>query len=516
MSESRVRAVLYLRVSQDREMDGLAIDRHREACLKIADERGWKIIEEYVDQSISATDKSKIRPGYDRMVADYAAGKIDAILCWDLDRLTRQPRELEDWVDAAKDRGLKLVTANGEADLTTDGGRMYARVKAAVAAGEVERKAERQSLAHQQRARQGRAPKGQRPVGYATNGDVVEHEAAAVKEMFRLFAVEDGTTIAAIARALSGIEGPEVPASLPRLTRHSRTVMIERNERRVAEGLAPKPVPEDGRWHSSSVLDILRNPRYAGYSVYTNRMDRTQNKRRTWYNQIVEDDDGEPIRGQWEPIVDELTWWRVQERLNEPSRITNRTGSTARKHLGAGLYLCGLCERPVRTGSARYRCAGCGINRTREHVDDWVLRIVRARLARPDLADTIPTGDEPRLQAIAAEIGARQAKIKRAQSDYDNEIIEGYDLKRVRERENTAIAALEAERRSLTATTDLGGVLDARDPVKAFEDADLMIKRRVIDFLCTVRLYPHPQGRKTFDPETVKVTPKASQTSATA
>ena len=93
----------------------------------------------YVDQSRSATDKTKKRPDYDRMVADYLTGSFDAIICWDLDRLTRQPRQLEEWIDAAEARGLRLVTANGEADLTTDGGRMYARVKAAVARGEVER-----------------------------------------------------------------------------------------------------------------------------------------------------------------------------------------------------------------------------------------------------------------------------------------------------------------------------------------------------------------------------------------
>lgn len=126
----------------------------------------------------------------------------------------------------------------------------------------------------------------------------------------------------------------------------------------------------------------------------------------------------------------------------------------------------------------------------------------------PDLADVIPTGDEPRLQAIRGQIGSHQARIKRAQHDYDKEIIEGYDLKRIRDRENIAIAALEAERRSLTATVDLGGALDAKDPVKAFDSEDLMVKRRVIDFLCTVRLYPHPRGKKTFDPETVVVTPK--------
>ncbi|WP_313278412.1 recombinase family protein [Timonella senegalensis] len=124
-------------------MDGLAIDRHRTQCEAIAQHKGWDVHETYVDQSISATDKAKKRPAYDRMVADYHAGSFDAIICWDLDRLTRQARQLEDWIDAAEERGLKLVTANGEADLSTDGGRMYARIKAAVARAEVERKGAR-------------------------------------------------------------------------------------------------------------------------------------------------------------------------------------------------------------------------------------------------------------------------------------------------------------------------------------------------------------------------------------
>lgn len=130
---SLVRAAIYLRISLDREMDGLAIDRQKEACLQIAAERGWAVARTYVDQSRSATDKTKRRHGYERMVADYKTGEFSVIICWDLDRLTRQPRQLEDWIDASETRGLRILTANGEADLATDGGRMYARIKAAVA-----------------------------------------------------------------------------------------------------------------------------------------------------------------------------------------------------------------------------------------------------------------------------------------------------------------------------------------------------------------------------------------------
>jgi hypothetical protein len=113
------KAAIYLRISLDREMDGLAIDRQREQCDALAKYRQWQVVETYVDQSKSATDRTKVRPAYDQMVADYKAGAFDAIICYDLDRLTRQPRQLEDWIDASELRGLALVTANGDADLST-------------------------------------------------------------------------------------------------------------------------------------------------------------------------------------------------------------------------------------------------------------------------------------------------------------------------------------------------------------------------------------------------------------
>ena len=76
-------------------MDGLAIERQREDCLQLAAREGWTVVEpHYVDQSISAYDMSKKRAAYDRMVEDYEAGLFSAIVCWDLDRLTRQPRQL--------------------------------------------------------------------------------------------------------------------------------------------------------------------------------------------------------------------------------------------------------------------------------------------------------------------------------------------------------------------------------------------------------------------------------------
>ena len=247
-------------------MDGLAIDRQREDCENLAQFRRWDVIETYVDQSKSATDRTTIRPDYDRMVADYLLGRFDAIICYDLDRLTRQPRQLEDWIDAAELRGLALVTANGDADLSTDGGRMYARIKAAVARAEMERKSARQSAAQRQRAMQGRAPKGMRPLGYAVDGEVIPHEAEAVRAIYDLFTrIEHPESLRSLARALSDSEKIDGLSPLPK---HTHTVSVERAAARERQGLEPRPIVEDGPWSPSTVLGILRNPRYAALSTY--------------------------------------------------------------------------------------------------------------------------------------------------------------------------------------------------------------------------------------------------------
>lgn len=349
----------------------VTIECQREDYEKLAAFCGWEVVETYVDQSISASDKTKKHPAYLRMVQDYEAGLLDAIVCYGLDRLTRQPRELEDWIDRAESRGLLLVTANGDADLGTDGGRMYARIKAAVARAEVERKGARQSRAHVQRARQGRPPKGVRPMGYTTAGELIPHEAEAVRAIYAAFL--RGDSLHGIARALSGSQIDGEGADVPRVPLHSRTIVLERNARRLTESKDPRSVPEDKPWSPSTVLGILRNPRYAGYSVYTSKDTRRQkaggeSRRKVLRDNLVKDENGELVLGQWEAIVSADQWWTVQNLLDDPARVTNRSGSTVRKHLGRGFTgaesvasQCGLVLAPHSRGgrscASVHRCS---------------------------------------------------------------------------------------------------------------------------------------------------------------
>lgn len=512
------RAAIYLRISLDREMDGLAIERQREDCERLAQREGWAVVETYIDQSISATDATKSRPDYDRMVADYEASAFDAIVCWDLDRLTRQPRQMEDWVDAARFRGLLLKSVSGDVDLTNENGLLIAGIKIQVARAEVIRKGKRQSKAQQQRARMGRAPKGMRPLGYAVNGDVIEHEADAVRAIYALFTKpERPESLRSLARALSGIE---VIQGMPVLPKHTHAVSLEREEARKARAeeehrpYEPRDPKPDGPWSPSTVLGILRNPRYAAMSTYTPKeYQKDGNRRRTWRAQILRDDAGEPIRGQWDPIVDDETWWNVQEILDDKKRVTNTSGSTKRKRLGSGLYRCGLtdpdtgqvCGKKVTGAPRGYTCPGHMV-RSGPAIDNFVTEVISARLAKKDAVKKIfAPEDTSQTKSIDASISDQRAKISRAQHDYDAEIIEGHDLKRVRGAAEARIQELEAQKMLQGRTGVLRPILGVEDPATAFRDASLELRRQVIDVMATVSLLPQPRGRKGFDPASVEI-----------
>ncbi|HEY4569857.1 MAG TPA: recombinase family protein [Kribbella sp.] len=93
-----MRAALYLRQSLDRDGHGFAVARQRQDCKRLADRRGWRVAEEFVDNDVSASS-GRVRPAYARMLGAIEAGKIDAVVVWAADRLHRRPVELEHFID---------------------------------------------------------------------------------------------------------------------------------------------------------------------------------------------------------------------------------------------------------------------------------------------------------------------------------------------------------------------------------------------------------------------------------
>ncbi len=74
--------------------------------MALAARRGWSVAETFVDNDVSASS-GRPRPQYERMMQALAARGLDALVVWDVDRLTRTPRELEDIVELAEKSGSR-------------------------------------------------------------------------------------------------------------------------------------------------------------------------------------------------------------------------------------------------------------------------------------------------------------------------------------------------------------------------------------------------------------------------
>src|SRR5829696_5986587 len=116
MATAPVRAGIYARISSDREGDGLGVARQIEDCERLAERKGWRVMEQYVDDDVSAWSGRR-RPQYLRSLDDLEAGAIDGLLVYDLDRLHRQPSELESFIDmCSRLRLTNVASVSGDID----------------------------------------------------------------------------------------------------------------------------------------------------------------------------------------------------------------------------------------------------------------------------------------------------------------------------------------------------------------------------------------------------------------
>src|SRR5579871_4761609 len=116
------RAAVYARISDDREGLALGVSRQVQDCRRLAEQRGWRVAEVYVDNDASAW-RGRSRPEYRRLLEDVKSGVVDAVVVWALDRLHRAPRELEEFFEVCDAAGVTaLASVSGDVDLGTHDG----------------------------------------------------------------------------------------------------------------------------------------------------------------------------------------------------------------------------------------------------------------------------------------------------------------------------------------------------------------------------------------------------------
>jgi DNA invertase Pin-like site-specific DNA recombinase len=111
-----MRVAIYARTSRAEKGDETSIPVQLADCRDRAATEGWDVVAESVDAGISGW-KRKTRPGYERLYADAEAGRIDAVLVRDYERLLRSDLEGARWLDLYDRQGFGRFVFADEADI---------------------------------------------------------------------------------------------------------------------------------------------------------------------------------------------------------------------------------------------------------------------------------------------------------------------------------------------------------------------------------------------------------------
>jgi hypothetical protein len=395
---------------------------------------------------------------------------------------------------------VTIVTLAGLLDLSTPAGRLVARLLGAVAKHEVELKSERQVMAAEQAAKRGEVRKATpRPFGWEDDRVTKRPAEAAAIEWAANYLIAKGN-VSGVGRewARRGLR----PAQLP-------------------FGPVTRSQAAMGGWNRASITTIMTNPRSAGYvtrlSVADRKALREAGKPRPLHAPIVLDEDGERIKGQWQPILDVETWEAVCRVLSDPARKPSRKGRSGVRSLLGGLALCSCgnvvaASHLARRGYSQYRCQpatrgdrpGPHAAQRMDPVDEYVSAVIIERLSRPDASDLI-TPRRPDLRPLRIEQGNREAALIRLGQDYDDGVITRDEWLARRAR---LTARLDEIKASLSAADDdsaLAAFADGKAD-QVWAGLDHVQRRAVINVLCKITVHPAGRGSRVFSPDTVTIT----------
>jgi DNA invertase Pin-like site-specific DNA recombinase len=410
-----MRAVIYARYSSDLQREA-SIEDQIEVCRRYAEAQRWEVAGQYTDAAISGA--SRFRPGFQKLIADAAERRFDAVICEAIDRLGRRLADTADLQDQLAFQGIRLYTPSiGEIT------HIHVAVMGMMAQMALKDLGEKTKRGQLGRVLKGRIPAGI-AYGYKTanGGDgrgaraIDSDEASVVRRIFHEFA--GGKSPEAIARDLNR-QGVAGPGGRP----WSNTTI----RGQVGRGTG-----------------ILNNSLYHGF-IDWNRCAYTKNpktgKRVARPNPVER---WERVEAPELRIVDEELWARVKAR-QEALRQAMGKGSSQNKrgagnHLNeahrprfllSGLLRCGCCRGPYAiVARDRYACSirrqkGTCDNRvtiTRPEIEARVLEGLKDRLLAPELVATFVKAYQEEVRRERDALKAESASHERKAAEIERKI----------------------------------------------------------------------------------------------
>lgn len=455
------RAVVYCRISQDRAGAGLGVDRQEIDCRAFAEQHKCSVVRVHTDNDTSAY-RGK-RRGYEALLADLRSGAADTLIAWHSDRLHRQPRELEDFIDLVEAKGIDVFfVQSGELDLSTPSGRLNARIMGVVARHESEHKSERVARARLQRAQAGKWGGGSRPFGWESDGVTpIPKEIVAIRRAYDM--ILHGGSLRGVVRMLN-----------------------EAGLRTPKKGI---------EWQSVTTKTMLMRSRNAGKITHQGKM--------------IGD-------GTWDAVVSEDEWRAVCDILTDTNRRTSR--STTVKWFGSLLYRCGVCgdglyvSKSGSPGRPSYRCrsttrgTGSHVVRKAETLDYWVENLLLGRLEDPLYAAAFLAEPERMdIPALRRRLAVLESSGRSMSARLGMELVTEEEFDAFIGENRAKIREVQAELASATATHPAAELVASGDVRETWAGYLIDQKRAVLRSVMVVTVHPSGSRGGRFDPSSLDV-----------
>lgn len=303
-------AAIYCRVStEDQAREGYSLPEQQEKLKDLCKFRDYNIYKIYEDAGISAKDMNH-RPSFQEMLEDVRNGRVNVIVAYKLDRLTRSVRDLEVLITELEKYECCLECALDDINTSTANGRFFVRMLTVLSQLEIERVSERTKFGMAGAIKDGHIPVS-KVLGFMKDGKklvINPSERNVIERIFDLYS--KGKSYQQIANIF--------------------------NEEKVL----------DIFWRDTRIMKTISNPLYKGdfiSGVYTSNP--------TYYENVVE------------PIISKELW----EECQVQSRKNTRNYTRRNDYIFFQKIICPNCKRVMACkapgGSKKkyiyYQCKDC-------------------------------------------------------------------------------------------------------------------------------------------------------------
>ena len=392
MNNEKKVAGIYIRVStEDQAREGFSLGEQEEKLKQLCDYKGYEVYKVYCDAGISAKDMEH-RPKFQEMLKDMKDGRINYIVAYKLDRVTRSVRDLEELISQLEKYNTYLVCDRDDVNTSTANGRFFVRMLTVLSQLEIEIVSERTKFGLNGAIKSGHLP-GQLALGFKKDGNkktiIDPATAPIVKRVFDLYL--QGKTFLQIANIF--------------------------NEEKVL----------NKNWKDTHIERIINNRLYMGdYEMYK-RLKEWKNVEPVIYMNVVD------------PIIPRYIW----EECQAQKIINQRTYTRDRVYTFFQKLKCPKCGKIMKckgSGGKRkkyvyYNCEDCHENIRESYVEEEFEKIVGQllrfdneynELFLPLFADKEKSVDKSDIEREIINLTKQKERIKKA---YMSEVVELDDFK---------------------------------------------------------------------------------------